>query len=47
MSKHAIEGLTDSLAAQLAPLGVQVSAVEPGDYRCDMDKNMLARLTGG
>lgn len=45
MSKHAIEGLTDSLVLQLAPLGVQVSAVEPGAYRSDMDKNMLARLT--
>ena len=45
MSKHAIEGLTDSLALQLGPLGVQVSAVEPGAYRSDIDKNMLARLT--
>ena len=45
MSKHAIEGLTDSLALQLGPLGVQVSAVEPGAYRSEMDKNMLARLT--
>lgn len=45
MSKHAIEGLTDSLVLQLGPLGVQVTAVEPGAYRSDMDKNMLARLT--
>jgi NAD(P)-dependent dehydrogenase (short-subunit alcohol dehydrogenase family) len=45
MSKHAIEGLTDSLVLQLDPLGVQVSAVEPGAYRSDMDKNMLSRLT--
>jgi NAD(P)-dependent dehydrogenase (short-subunit alcohol dehydrogenase family) len=45
MSKHAIEGLTDSLVLQLGPLGVQVSAVEPGAYRSDMDKNMLSRLT--
>src|SRR5262245_43605654 len=45
MSKHAIEGLTDSLVLQLGPRGVQVSAVEPGAYRSDMDKNMLARLT--
>ena len=45
MSKHAIEGLTDSLVLQLGPLGVQVSAVEPGAYRSDMDKNMLARFT--
>ena len=45
MSKHAVEGLTDSLVRQLAPLGVQVSAVEPGAYRSNMDKNMLARFT--
>jgi len=47
MSKHAIEGLTDSLVLQLAPRGVQVSAVEPGAYRSDMDKNMLERMTEG
>jgi NAD(P)-dependent dehydrogenase (short-subunit alcohol dehydrogenase family) len=46
MSKHAIEGLTDSLAAQLAPLGVGVSVVEPGNYRSNIDSNMLARLDG-
>jgi NAD(P)-dependent dehydrogenase (short-subunit alcohol dehydrogenase family) len=46
MSKHAIEGLTDSLAAQLAPLGVRVSVVEPGNYRSNIDSNMLARLDG-
>jgi NAD(P)-dependent dehydrogenase (short-subunit alcohol dehydrogenase family) len=44
MAKHAIEGLTDSLAAQLAPLGVRVSVVEPGNYRSDISNNMLARL---
>ena len=45
MSKHAVEGLTDSLVLQMGPLGVQVSAVEPGAYRSEMDQNMLARLT--
>jgi len=45
MSKHAVEGLTDSLVLQFGPLGVQVTAVEPGAYRSDMDKNILARLT--
>jgi NAD(P)-dependent dehydrogenase (short-subunit alcohol dehydrogenase family) len=44
MSKHAIEGLTDSLAVHLAPIGVHVSVVEPGNYKGDIDKNMLARL---
>jgi NAD(P)-dependent dehydrogenase (short-subunit alcohol dehydrogenase family) len=45
MSKHAVEGLTDSLVLQLGPLGVQVTAVEPGAYRSDIDKNMFARFT--
>jgi NAD(P)-dependent dehydrogenase (short-subunit alcohol dehydrogenase family) len=44
MSKHAIEGLTDSLAVLLAPLGVHVSVVEPGNFKGNIDKNMLARL---
>ena len=44
MTKHAIEGLTDSLAVHLAPLGVHVSVVEPGNYKGNIDKNMLARL---
>jgi NAD(P)-dependent dehydrogenase (short-subunit alcohol dehydrogenase family) len=44
MSKHAIEGLTDSIAAQLAPLGVKVSVFEPGFYRGNIDKSMLARV---
>jgi NAD(P)-dependent dehydrogenase (short-subunit alcohol dehydrogenase family) len=45
MSKHAVEGLTDSLVLHFGPLGVQVSAIEPGAYRSDMDKNILARST--
>jgi NAD(P)-dependent dehydrogenase (short-subunit alcohol dehydrogenase family) len=44
MSKHAIEALTDSLADQLAPLGVQVSVVEPGNYNSNIIKNALARI---
>lgn len=43
-SKHAIEGLTDSVATQLAPHGVRVSVVEPGNYRSSISANMLARL---
>ena len=45
MSKHAVEGLTDSLMLQFGPLGVQVTAVEPGAYRSDIDENMLERFT--
>jgi NAD(P)-dependent dehydrogenase (short-subunit alcohol dehydrogenase family) len=45
MSKHAVEGLADSLALQLAPLGAHASIVEPGAYRSNIDKNMLERAT--
>lgn len=45
MSKHAVEGLTDSLALQLAPLGVQASVVEPGAFRSNIDANMISRST--
>ncbi len=44
MSKHAIEALTDSLATQLAPIGVQVSVVEPGNYDSAITRNAIARL---
>lgn len=44
MSKHAIEGFTDSLAAELAKFDVQVSVVEPGNFRSDIMKNMQRRL---
>jgi NAD(P)-dependent dehydrogenase (short-subunit alcohol dehydrogenase family) len=44
MSKHAIEALTDSLAGQLSPAGVQVSVVEPGNYNSSIGKNALARI---
>ncbi|MGB6117103.1 MAG: oxidoreductase [Mesorhizobium sp.] len=34
-SKHAVEGWSDSLRAELAPLGVRVTCVEPGPFRTD------------
>lgn len=43
MSKHAIEAFTDSLATQLAPLGVQVNVVEPGNYDTEIGKNAAQR----
>ena len=43
MSKHAIEAFTDSLAQDLAPLGVAVSVIEPGNYRSDIGKNATQR----
>jgi NAD(P)-dependent dehydrogenase (short-subunit alcohol dehydrogenase family) len=33
MSKHALEAYTDSLAAEMALFDVQVSAINPGNYR--------------
>jgi NAD(P)-dependent dehydrogenase (short-subunit alcohol dehydrogenase family) len=43
MSKHAIESFGDSLAVQMAPLGVQVSIVEPGSYDSDLGKSVTKR----
>ncbi|WP_066681142.1 oxidoreductase [Caulobacter sp. CCH9-E1] len=34
-TKFAVEGLTEALHAELAPLGIHVSAVEPGYFRTD------------
>ena len=44
MSKHAIEAFADSLAAQMAPFGVQVSVVEPGNYNSEIGKSAAKRL---
>jgi NAD(P)-dependent dehydrogenase (short-subunit alcohol dehydrogenase family) len=34
-TKHAVEGLSDSLSREVAPLGVKVICVEPGPFRTD------------
>jgi NAD(P)-dependent dehydrogenase (short-subunit alcohol dehydrogenase family) len=34
-SKHAIEGWSDALAGEVAPLGIRVTCVEPGSFRTD------------
>ncbi len=34
-SKHAVEGFSDSLGAELRPLGIHVTCVEPGPFRTD------------
>lgn len=34
-SKHAVEGFSDSLAAEVTPLGIRVTCVEPGPFRTD------------
>jgi NAD(P)-dependent dehydrogenase (short-subunit alcohol dehydrogenase family) len=34
-TKFAVEGLSEALAIELAPLGIKVTAVEPGPFRTD------------
>ena len=34
-SKHAVEGWSDALLAEVAPLGLKVTCVEPGPFRTD------------
>jgi NAD(P)-dependent dehydrogenase (short-subunit alcohol dehydrogenase family) len=34
-SKHAVEGFSDSLAAEVGPLGIKVTCIEPGPFRTD------------
>lgn len=43
MSKHAIEAFADSLEQQMAPLGVHVSVVEPGNYNSEIGKSAAKR----
>ena len=42
-SKHWIEALTDSLAGEMAPLGVSVSVVEPGNYKSNIRRSSVSR----
>lgn len=43
-TKFAVEGLTESMALELAPLGIKISAVEPGPLRTDfLDGSSLHR----
>jgi len=44
MSKHAVEAYTDVLATELAPFGVQVSIVEPGNYKSRISESRRKRL---
>jgi NAD(P)-dependent dehydrogenase (short-subunit alcohol dehydrogenase family) len=34
-SKHAVEGFSDSLAAEVGPLGIKVTCIEPGPFRTE------------
>jgi NAD(P)-dependent dehydrogenase (short-subunit alcohol dehydrogenase family) len=43
-TKFAVEGLTEALAGEVAPLGIKVTVVEPGFFRTDfLDETSLAR----
>ena len=42
-SKHWIEAYTDSLAAEMEPLGVSVSVVEPGNYKSHIRRTTISR----
>ncbi len=42
-SKFAVEGYTDSLAAELEKSGVHVSFVEPGTYKSEIREKMVAQ----
>jgi len=42
-TKFAVEGLTEALAAELSPLGIHVTAIEPGYFRTDfLDSTSLS-----
>jgi NAD(P)-dependent dehydrogenase (short-subunit alcohol dehydrogenase family) len=42
-SKHWIEAFTDSLATEMEPLDVEVSVVEPGNYKSNIRRSSVAR----
>ena len=44
MSKFAVEGFTDSLAAEMKKFDVQVSVIEPGNYNSKVISNMKKRM---
>lgn len=46
MTKHSIEAFTDSLAPEMARFDVQVSVIEPGNYRSEISKTGRARMGG-
>ena len=44
MSKHAVEAYTDALATEMAPLGVHVSVIEPGNYDSAIAESAKKRM---
>lgn len=44
MSKHAVEAFNDALAQEMAPFGVKVVAVEPGNFDTQIGPSAKARM---
>lgn len=45
-SKHGLEGLIKTAAAQLAPFGVRVNAIAPGTVETNLNRELLREETG-
>lgn len=45
-TKWALEGVSESLAAELKPLGIKVTIVQPGPFRTDFIRRSLERAEG-
>jgi NAD(P)-dependent dehydrogenase (short-subunit alcohol dehydrogenase family) len=45
-TKWALEGVSESLAAEVRPLGLKVTMVQPGPFRTDFIARSLERATG-
>jgi NAD(P)-dependent dehydrogenase (short-subunit alcohol dehydrogenase family) len=43
-TKFALEGLTEGLAREVKPLGIRVTAVEPGPFRTDWSGRSLKQI---
>ena len=43
-SKYALEAYTESLRMEVKPFGIQVTLIEPGDFKTDITKNRIIAL---
>ena len=46
MSKHAVEAFGDALDAEMSPLGVRSSLIEPGNFRSDIGRTTKSQVQG-